>query len=115
MRKADMNCHRCGSKGHFESECPYAAIASDGKPPWCGFCDEWTRLIDHGSTVSRCQECHPLARQQLKQHRKCPHCHVTVYDWDHGDCGSHSGPAIPDRRPEREHIKSVIAGGRTFL
>ena len=109
MGKADLNCHTCGDKGHFASECPNEGIDASGKPPWCGFCDERTRLIDGGDVVARCQECHPLRHKQLKQHRRCPRCHVTVYEWDHSECGSHSGPQVPDKRPEREHIDAVIA------
>ena len=112
MNKADSTCFGCGSKGHFEAECPNTGIDDSSKPPWCGFCDEIERTIDHGESVSRCQECHPLRRQQLKQRRKCPRCHVTVYAWDHAPCGQHTGPDVPDRRPEREHIDAVIATAR---
>ena len=33
------------------------------KPPWCGECDERTRLVevDDGRTVARCIRCHPLS------------------------------------------------------
>jgi hypothetical protein len=108
MRKAEMTCHGCGDKGHFESECPNKGIDATGKPPWCGFCDERTRTIDHGESASRCQICHPQRHKQLRQHRKCPSCHMTVYEWDNAPCGSHSGPTAPDRRPERETIERVI-------
>jgi hypothetical protein len=103
-----MICFGCRAEGHIEANCPNAAI-DDGRPPWCGFCDEKTRLIDHGDSVSRCQQCHPAARKQLRQCRKCPHCHVTVYEWDQAPCGSHAGPSAPDRRPDRETIRGVIA------
>jgi hypothetical protein len=56
---------------------------------WCGFCDERTRLIDHGESVSRCKRCHPLARQLLSQHRRCQDCGTAVYTWDLAPCGSH--------------------------
>lgn len=29
-------------------------------PVWCGRCDARTRLLDHGASVSRCRQCHPL-------------------------------------------------------
>lgn len=109
MSKAGLTCYGCGGKGHIESECPNAGIDATGKPPWCGFCDERTRHIDHGQSVSRCQECHPLRRQAVKQDRRCPSCHQLVYEWDTAPCGSHVGPAATDRRPEREHIDAVIA------
>jgi hypothetical protein len=31
-----------------------------------------------------------MYRQQLKQHKKCPACHMTVYEWDMSQCGNHS-------------------------
>ena len=59
--------------------------------------------------VARCQQCHPLARQQLRQQRKCPGCHMTVFVWDCAPCGSHSSP-VPtrDRRPDRDRIKAIV-------
>lgn len=103
-----MICFGCKQEGHIERNCPNKGIDASGKPPWCGFCDERTRHIDHGNTVSRCQECHPARRQQLRQHRKCPSCHVTVYEWDNSPCGSHAGPSSPDKRPDREHIDAIV-------
>jgi len=109
MSKANMACHTCGIKGHLAAECPTAAYLGDDKrSPWCGFCDEITRLIDAGDIVARCQVCHPLRHQQLRQHRKCPHCKATVYEYDHNPCGSHAGPHIPDKRPDREHVHAII-------
>ena len=108
MSKADLKCYGCGAAGHFESECRNAAIDTAGKPPGCGICDERTRQVNLGDTAGRCTVCHPLARKQLKQHRKCPRCHATVHEWDNGDCGSHSGPTAPDRRPERKHIEQIV-------
>ena len=108
MSKADSNCHKCGTKGHFASECMNEGIDASGKPPWCGICDEMTRLLDGSIPVVRCQVCHPLARQQLKQFRKCPRCHVTVYEYDHAPCGQHAGPEIPERRPDRKRIEQIV-------
>lgn len=102
-----MICFGCRGEGHIEANCPNA-VFDDGQPPWCGFCDEKTRLIDHGDSVSRCQQCHPNRRKQLRQCRKCPYCHVTVYEWDNAECGRHAGPAAPDRRPPREAIRNVL-------
>jgi Zinc knuckle len=113
MALENLTCFGCGDKGHLERDCPNrAATGTDGKPPWCGFCDERTRLIDHGETASRCQECHPARRKQLRQHRKCPLCHVTIYEWDNAPCGNHHGPASPDNRPPRQRIDEIITAGR---
>jgi hypothetical protein len=103
------NCFDCGGTGHVVADCPNrAAIASNGKPLWCGICDERTRQIDLGGKAARCTVCHPLRHKQLRQHRKCPSCHMTVYEWDNGQCGSHRGPTATDRRPERETIQHII-------
>jgi Zinc knuckle len=104
-----MRCFDCGDDGHIAANCPNVTVDVGGKPRWCGFCDERTRLIDRGDVAARCQECHPLRHRQLKQHRKCPFCHMTVYEWDHSPCGEHSSPVAADRRPEKEHIDAVIA------
>jgi Zinc knuckle len=108
MRKAEMNCYDCGDTGHFAADCPNQGIATSGKTPWCGICDETTRLIDLGDKAGRCTVCHPLRGKQLRQHRKCPRCHVTVIATDSNPCGSHQGPDVPDRRPERETIERVV-------
>jgi hypothetical protein len=106
-----MKCYGCGDQGHIEPHCPNA-VFDDGKPSWCGFCDEKTRLIDHGHSASRCQQCHPNRNKQLRQRRKCPHCHVTVYDWDNEPCGRHAGPTVPDKRPDRETINGLLEQAR---
>jgi len=87
-----VKCYGCGDEGHLERDCPNVSIDASGKPSWCGFCDERTRLVDRGDTVSRCQRCHPQRHQRLRQIRTCPACHVTVYQWDNEPCGSHSSP-----------------------
>ncbi len=107
------SCYYCGDDDHLGRECPRlqahqrratssapAARVPPGEPvTWCGTCDEDTRLLDMGHTMARCQECHPLRRQQLRQSRKCPLCHAAVYDWDHSPCDAHAGPGRPLPRP----------------
>ena len=102
-------CWDCGETGHVVADCPNAAFTgtSDKKPPWCGICDERTRLLGRDE-AHRCPACHPQRRQSLKQHRKCPTCHQTVHEWDNAPCGSHSGPDAKDRRPDREHIEQIV-------
>lgn len=100
-----IKCFGCGDEGHIEPDCPNTSFAAG----WCGICDERTRHIDVGDIVTRCQECHPLARKQLKQHRKCPRCHMTVYEYDHAPCGQHAGPTAPDRRLDRQHIEQIVS------
>lgn len=105
-----MRCFDCGDDGHIAANCQNTPAAGSGtRPPWCGFCDETTRLIDAGTLVSRCQQCHPLRHQQLRQHRKCPHCHMTVFKWDNEKCGSHESPSAIGRRPDRERIEAIVA------
>lgn len=107
-----MKCFDCGTEGHIAPNCPNAELAADGRPPWCGICDERTRLVAvPGGKVDRCRECHPLARQNLKQHRRCPACKMLVHEWDTAPCGYHSSPAgAVDRRPERGKIDAIVAG-----
>ena len=35
------------------------AAKAPPKPPWCGECDQDTRLVDLGDEVARCIRCHP--------------------------------------------------------
>jgi hypothetical protein len=104
-----MKCFGCGTEGHIASNCPNTEMAADGRPPWCGICDERTRLIGiPGDRVARCQECHPMAREQLKQFRRCPLCKKLVYEHDTAPCGSHVTRDAADRRPEREQIDAIV-------
>jgi Zinc knuckle len=104
-----MRCFDCGQDGHIAANCTNREIDSSGKPPWCGICDETTRLIDAGDLAARCQQCHPQRNRQLPQHRKCPSCHMTVHKWDNGECGKHSSPAIAGQRPDRAHVEAIVA------
>ncbi len=99
-----MKCHGCGDTGHVERECPNSALDASGKPPWCGICDETTRQVEVGDKVGRCKVCHPLRHQMLRQDKKCPRCHVIIYEWDHAACDSHSGPGIIRKLPEKETV-----------
>lgn len=105
-------CYYCGDDDHAGKQCPKlqahqqrATITPAPRVPrgdpvtWCSYCDEATRLLDMGHSVSRCPQCHPLRHQQLRQSRKCPSCHATVYEWDHGPCGAHAGPGRDLPRP----------------
>lgn len=49
------SCRACGT-----SPRAVAAAARRHRPPWCGSCDERTRLVDHGAVLARCPACHPL-------------------------------------------------------
>jgi hypothetical protein len=110
------NCFYCGEDDHMGKNCPRLQAKQQEvtrpreapRPPatprgapetWCSYCDEATRLIDMGHTVSRCPQCHPLRYQQLRQNRKCPLCHATVYEWDFAECDRHARPGIPLPRP----------------
>jgi hypothetical protein len=50
------NCRSCGTTRRQE-----ARAAKTRKPPYCGRCDEQTRLVGYdGPTPMRCPDCHPL-------------------------------------------------------
>jgi zinc knuckle protein len=96
-----MKCFSCGDQGHVASNCPNAELAADGRPPWCGICDQRTRLIGvPGGMLARCQECHPLARENLKQFRRCQSCRELIYEYDTAPCGYHAIVARESRRGE---------------
>jgi hypothetical protein len=90
-----LTCYECGVVGHTSFECPNkAGFAEDAyqasRPRWCGLCDQRSRHLElPDGRVKRCQ-CHPESHLQLRHHRKCPHCHVTVVEWDTAiDCEHH--------------------------
>jgi hypothetical protein len=139
------DCFRCGDDNHLSRDCPQRtssystpgaspaapAAQSDGRPRWCGTCDEHSRHIElTDGRVKRCQ-CHPNSHEQLKQHRKCPTCHATVVDWDIYPCGQHvlagvqlpyvGPPAKPPRptpapepHPEIEKIRAGQGNAEVF-
>jgi hypothetical protein len=104
-----MKCFDCSGEGHIAADCPNKEIDSTGRPPWCGVCDERTRLIDSGTGPARCQQCHPNRRKLRHPLRRCPFCHMTIYDWDNSECGSHSSPVAAERRPDRAHVEAIVA------
>jgi Zinc knuckle len=99
------SCFNCGTRGHVAADCP--AAVSDKRPPWCGGCDQATRLLDYGTHMQRCAKCHPLAWKPLEQDKRCGGCHQLVYSWDKLPCGSHQ-----ERPPFIEHQRAfdTLAG-----
>jgi hypothetical protein len=86
----EMKCYECGDEGHIATDCPNGA-ADDGKPPWCGICDPYTRLVGNSAGIPiRCPDCHPLRGQRLNQFKRCPACKMQIHDWDTAPCGQHS-------------------------
>ena len=105
-----ITCWECGDAGHAAASCPNKAeiTGTDGKPPWCGTCDERTRLIDAGDKMRRCSRCHPLRGKMLAQDRRCGSCGQLVYVWDQAACGNHQEVGVhreyigkPPTRPVR--------------
>ena len=62
---------------------------SDKMPEWCGQCNKSTRQINTATGPRRCA-CHPLSRQLLPQHRRCPECDTVILKWDKTPCGEHT-------------------------
>lgn len=100
-------CFHCGSDEHFSRNCPQAQAAANttgtNRPDWCGECDLQTRLVDHGTFMRRCPDCHPKRHQPLPQHRRCGGCKRIICAWDHERCGGHrdvqgsgAGRGVPD-------------------
>lgn len=83
-------CNACGLPGHIARECMNVKyLDEDGKPMWCGECDERARLRETADDkMTRCR-CHPASHKLIPHHRVCPHCHVTTVAWDESDCGKH--------------------------
>lgn len=90
----DQTCFNCGEPGHLARTCPTALAVSEqaagAKPPWCGGCDKTTRLVDHGTYLNRCPNCHPLKWKPLAQHKRCGGCNHLIYTWDNTPCGDHT-------------------------
>jgi len=100
-----VKCFGCGEYGHIERDCPansYASELGDGdKPPWCGECDRYSRLIyfiapsgipDRPGTVTarRCKVCNPQGHLLAVQFKRCKQCKAVTYIWDTAtECGSH--------------------------
>jgi len=89
------NCH--AERHHVTSECPLPPQDSPADATWCGECDKRTRLVDHGSYMTRCRRCwraRTLALGKpldtlLAQHKRCGGCDNVVYAWDQYPCGGH--------------------------
>ena len=101
-----MKCFECGGEGHIAKDCDFA---NSSGPPWCGICEQRTRLtMTADDRAVRCPECHPLRHQRLPQHYRCPHCKMIVHEWDNGTCGHHSSPAAKDNRLPIDQIQKLI-------
>lgn len=64
--------------------------ALDTRPPWCGTCDQRTRLHERADgRLERCPHCHPTPSRQLSQYARCGGCRTTIYRWDSNRCEDH--------------------------
>lgn len=114
----DRRCFNCNEPGHLAASCPARSEKAPTewtqttRPPWCGNCDQRTRLIDHGDYAARCRDCWAWPErgthrgQQLAQHTTCGGCGDTIYAWDANPCGKHQTLGI-DRRGRRAPIQHV--------
>lgn len=93
MGLENVKCFQCQKYGHLAKDCPEVVFAAelgtagDGRPPWCGKCDQKTRLLGDINRPHRCPECHP-EKDLPTQFRICK-CGNAVYRWDRSECGSH--------------------------
>jgi Zinc knuckle len=130
----DRRCFQCGESGHIAALCPARSEkaptewTAGTRPPWCGQCDQRTRLVDCGSYASRCRHCWawPERRthrgQELPQHTSCGGCGDTIYAWDAAPCGKHQQLGI-DRTGHRaaaehkrtETVKHLASPGQATL
>ena len=121
-----LTCWTCQLPGHTARECPNASnldIGGDGRPMWCGSCDERSRHIELvDGRVKRCQ-CHPESHKKPPQHRACPGCGELVVSWDVAPCGQHSlaatvhpyvGPAPLPPKPDSEEALRLTAASQVM-
>lgn len=112
-------CFDCGDTGHMAYNCPNRAAINDGRPIWCGTCDEHSRHVQAdatGDAMKRCH-CHPGSHKMLPQHRRCPSCRTVVYTWNTSGCDGHRlvgahlpyAPPVPPRGPDHERLRLVAA------
>jgi len=57
----------CTRHSRPRSGCADCATFKPVRPPWCGQCDETTRLVEvSDSSMARCPDCHPKATKRRK-------------------------------------------------